>query len=91
MVGLIIWLTWLGVNAIAITTSWVLFGGEKLYERHKPFKVKWLNGVYEVICVATLVFVTLHIAVIAISIGLVKGIRASKNKLPEIMDIEQAK
>ena len=86
MVGLIIWLTWLGVNAIAITTSWVLFGGEKLYESHTPFKVKWINIVYECICVATLVFVTLHIAVIAIGIGLVKGLRASKNKLPESVE-----
>jgi len=86
MVGLIIWLTWLGINAIVITTSWVLFGGEKIHETHKPFKVKWLNVIYEIICVATLVFVTLHIAVISFIVQLVQNRKATKNKLPESVE-----
>jgi len=86
MVGLIIWLTWLGINAIVITTSLVFFGAEKVYEYQIPFKVKWLNVVYNVIGVATLVFVTLHVAVIVIGGGIIKSIRASKNKLPESVE-----
>ena len=44
MIGLIIWLSWLGLNSLAITTAMVYFGSEKVYDYRTPFKFKWLTS-----------------------------------------------
>jgi len=85
MIGLIIWLSWLGLNSLAITTAMVYFGSEKVYDYRTPFKFKWANIVYNIVCVAVLVFVVLHIGIAVVITGIVKGLQnsASKNELPE--------